>query len=253
MSTDTREARRRAVARASEEARARTSTAPDAPFDCILTAVEEALGVAVIIAQLGPGIAGLYSPIRGGVLLVNGKDTPVRRRFTLAHELGHHWLGHGERLVTEEMVSAPYEPPEVDANQFAAEFIAPQEAVEEYVDSLADASPTLELVCRVSNYFAVSAYMARIRLETCGVITDSATIGRLDAQIANKEAKPIYESLELKDRDDECATPDHELPRLPASAKGTALHDLVSGEMSVSEFAELSGIPEEQVASVFTS
>ena len=251
MTVDAREDRRQAVTEAAAQARARTSTAPDAPFACVLSAVEEHLGVEVIIAQLGPGIAGLYSPIRGGVLLVNGKDTPVRRRFTLAHELGHHCLGHGERLVTETMVSAPYEPPEVDANQFAAEFLAPQVAVEEFVGSLADASPTLELVCRVSNYFAVSPQMARYRLTTCGVLTDSAVNGRLDSQIFGGEAKAVYEQFELSDRDDLCATPEHELPRLPETARGTILYDLASGAMSPARFAALSGRDEQVIASVF--
>ena len=251
MILDARENRRQAVSKAAAEARAKTSTADDAPFACVLTAIEEYLGVSVIIAQVGPGLAGLYSPLSGGVALVNGKDSAVRRRFTLAHELGHHCLGHGERLVTEEMVSAPFEPPEVDANQFAAEFLAPHEAVVAFVDSLADASPTLELVCRTSSYFGVSAQMARIRLETCEIITEPSTIGRLDAQIADRQAKAIYDELELKDRDDECATPAHELPRLPDSAHETALHDLVSGEMSAAEFAELSGMDKAAVASVF--
>lgn len=247
----TREARRQEVSEAAAAERQRTSTAPDAPFPCILTAVEESLGVAVIIAQLGPGIAGLYSPVSGGVLLVNGRDAAVRRRFTLAHELGHHCLGHGERLVTNEMIFEAYEPPEVDANQFAAEFIAPQQAVEVFVDSLADASPTLELVCRVSNYFAVSAHMARIRLQTCGVITDEDDVERLDAQIRNKETKAVYEEFELRDLDDECAVPVEELPRLPESARGTVLYDLVSGEMSAEECARITGMDEEIVASVF--
>lgn len=250
---DAREARRQAVTEAATEARARTSTAPDAPFPCVLTAIEESLGVAVIIAHLGPGIAGLYSPVSGGVLLVNGRDAAVRRRFTLAHELGHHCLGHGERLVTNEMLFDAYEPPEVDANQFAAEFLAPQEAVEEFVDSLADASPTLELVCRVSNYFAVSAQMARYRLMTCGILTDPEENGKLDAQIFGGKAKAVYEAFELTDRDDVCATPEHELPRLPEAARGTVLYDLASGEMSSSQFAALSGIDEEIVASVFPS
>ena len=249
--TRTRVVGRHDVSEIAAQARAQTSVKPDAPFACILTAIEEKLGVAVIIAQLGPQLAGLYSPVGGGVALVNGKDTAVRRRFTLAHELGHHCLGHGERLVTEEMIFEAYEPPEVDANQFAAEFIAPQVAVEEYVGSLADASPTLELVCRVANYFAVSPEMARIRLINCEVITDPETCDRLKQQIIAGEAKAIFEANELADRDDECATPAHELPRLPDSAKGTALYELVSGRMSAAEFARISGMSEAMVASVF--
>ena len=234
--------RRNEVTECAAEARSKTTAASDAPLPCILTAIEESLGVSVIVARLGPDIAGLYAPINGGIALIAGKDTPVRRRFTLAHELGHHCLGHGDRLDTPETIrDAPTED-EVDANQFAAEFIAPQEAIESFVESLADASPSLELVCRVSNHFAVSAQMARIRLETCGILTDRRMNGELDEQIFSGKTKTVYEDLELMDRDDICATPVENLPRIPDSAKETALGDLMSGEMSPGEVASLSGM-----------
>jgi Zn-dependent peptidase ImmA (M78 family) len=228
-----------------------TTVADDAPVACLLTAIEESIGVSVIIAPLGPDIAGLYAPLNGGVALIAGKDTPVRRRFTLAHELGHHCLGHGDRLDTPETIrDAPTED-EVDANQFAAEFIAPQEAVESFVESLTDASPSLELVCRVSNHFAVSAQMARIRLETCGIVSDRRVNGELDEQIAAGKTKAVYEALELNDRDDVCAVPLEGLPRLPASAEETALGDLTNGYMSAEKFARLSGLDIALVERVF--
>ena len=251
MGESTRRARRDEVSAAAIQARSKTAAAGDAPLGCLLTAIEDSIGVSVIIASLGPDIAGLYAPLNGGVALIAGKDTPVRRRFTLAHELGHHCLGHGDRLDTPETIrDAPTEA-EVDANQFAAEFIAPQEAVESFVDSLADASPSLELVCRVSNHFAVSAQMARIRLETCGVLTDRRVNGELDQQIFSGETKAVYEDLELKDREDDCATPAEELPRLPEAAQNTALGDLINGEMSAEEFASLSGMDVALVDRVF--
>ena len=251
MAGSTRRARRDEVSAAAAQARSETTVADDAPLTCLLTAIEESTGVSVIIASLGPEIAGLYAPLGCGVALIAGKDTPVRRRFTLAHELGHHCLGHGDRLDTPATIrDAPTEA-EVDANQFAAEFIAPQEAVESFVESLADASPSLELVCRVSNHFAVSAQMARIRLETCGILADRRVNGDLDEQISSGKTKAVYEDLELKDRDDVCATPPENLPRLPESAEDTALGDLINGEMSPEEFANLSGMDIALVRRVF--
>ena len=251
MGEDTRRERREEVSAAAKQARSETGVADDAPLACPVTAIEGSIGVSVIIAALGPDIAGLYAPLNGGVALIAGKDTPVRRRFTLAHELGHHCLGHGDRLDTQETIrDAPTED-EVDANQFAAEFIAPKEAVESFVESLADASPSLELVCRVSNHFAVSAQMARIRLETCGILADRRVNGKLDEQIFSGKTKAVYEDLELKDREDVCATPTEELPRLPESANDTALGDLINGEMSVEEFARLSGTDVALVNRVF--
>jgi Zn-dependent peptidase ImmA (M78 family) len=251
MLSPSRQRRRDEVSAAAAEARSDAGTAEDAPFLCLLSSIEKGLGVAVIIAPLGQNIAGLYAPLNGGVSVIAGKDTPVRRRFTLAHELGHHYLGHGDRLDTPETIrDAPTED-EVDANQFAAEFIAPQEAVEAYVGALDDASPTLELVCRVSNYFAVSAQMARIRLETCGILTNRQVNGQLDAEIIAGKPKAIYDALELSDRDDLCATKVEDLPRIPESAKDTMLGDLVSGEMSPAEYSRLSGMDEQTVERLF--
>jgi Zn-dependent peptidase ImmA (M78 family) len=246
-----RQSRRLEINLKAQEARSATNVANDAPLPCLLTAVEDSLGVAVIIASLDPEIAGLYAPLNGGVAVIAGKDTPVRRRFTLAHELGHHCLGHGDRLDTPETIRDAPTQDEVDANQFAAAFIAPQEAVESFVESLADASPSLELVCRVSNHFAVSAQMARIRLETCGILTDRRVNDELDEQIFSGKTKAVYQDLELNDRDDECATPLAEMPRLPTSAMNTALGDLISGDMSAGEFANLSGMDVALVERVF--
>jgi Zn-dependent peptidase ImmA (M78 family) len=246
-----RESRRAYVSNAAADARRKASAEADAPLQCIVSEIEASLGFSVIIAPLGRDIAGLYAPLNGGVAVIAGKDTPVRRRFTLAHELGHHCLGHGDRLDTPETIrDAPTED-EVDANQFAAEFIAPREAVESYVESLDDASPTLELVCRVSNFFAVSAQMARIRLETCGILTDRQVNGRLDSEIIAGKTKSTYEALELSDRDDLCATPTEELPRIPKSAKDTMLGDLVTGEMSPAEYSRLTGMDEQTVERLF--
>lgn len=78
-------------------------------------------------------------------LLVNQSDHPFRKRFSIAHELGHHFLHlskEGE-IVTKKIdlfreywdntkeLSA-HEKNEIEANQFAAALLMPEQLVREY-------------------------------------------------------------------------------------------------------------------------
>ena len=243
-----REERRRHVSDAARVARASTGAAEDAPLDCVLTAVEEGIGVPVILVSLGPRLAGIYSPDgASGVIVVAGKDAATRRRFTLAHELGHHCLGHGSRADTDETLLNDKDRREVDANQFAAEFLAPSAALDGFLERLPEQESVLDLVCRVANFFSVSPMMSRIRLTTCGVITDTADISDLDGRIIRGEASESFSRLELRDRDDLCATPEAELPRIPASAQDSKLDDLATGRLSPETFAKEQSIGVEAV------
>ncbi len=232
-------------ARASDAARAareQSGVPAEQPFDCILTAIEQSFPLAVIIAPLGDNFAGAFvQRPQLNIALIAAKDEPVRRRFTLAHELGHQQLGHGPRLDTPKSMRDESDPAEWSANRFAAEFIAPQPAMELFVASLDDDSPTLELVCRVSNHFAFSPAAARIRLETTGLLSDSVVIGRLDREILDREATPCFERLGLNDREDICALPLAALPRLPAAVEGSALADYCAGRIDAARLARLIG------------
>ena len=238
-------------ARASEAARAareQSGVAADQPFDCILTAIEENFELAVIIAQLNDDFAGALVQ-RGpfSIALIGATDAPVRRRFTLAHELGHQQLGHGPRFDTAAKIKDESDPAESSANRFAAEFIAPQPAVERFVGSLDDSSPTLDLVCRVSNHFAFSPFAARIRLQTTGLLTDRTVIRQLDQEIINGAARHCFERLSLDDREDLCAVPLSATPRLPAALQSSALADFCAGRISAPQLADLLGRSAEQV------
>lgn len=83
------------------------------------------LGVKVVF--LGASMEGFYfkgSPAR--ILLSSLRPVP-RRAFTCAHELGHHWFGHGstiDQLQEDERPDAS-KPDEVLANGVAAFFLMP--------------------------------------------------------------------------------------------------------------------------------
>jgi Zn-dependent peptidase ImmA (M78 family) len=95
---------------------------------------EDLLGLRVEEAQLD-GISGLLYPATREILL-NAEEPPVRRRFTLAHELGH-WicqcLEGTERPIfcrAEEIGPDPAAKAlERRANIFAAELLMPEDSV----------------------------------------------------------------------------------------------------------------------------
>jgi Zn-dependent peptidase ImmA (M78 family)/DNA-binding XRE family transcriptional regulator len=100
---------------------------PDGPVP-ELQSVCEGLGLLAFSIALGPDAGdAAYVEVKDlGVAVVNGTADPGRRRFSLAHELGHHLVGD------------TYEPePRLGAadtermlNSFAAQFLMPRAAVQ---------------------------------------------------------------------------------------------------------------------------
>jgi Zn-dependent peptidase ImmA (M78 family) len=96
---------------------------------------------------------------------INPTDSLVRKRFTVAHELGHVCRGHGPRPREDNTAYSlyNYDPIERDANLFAAALLMPESAVRYFLDvglSLGG----------LSEKFKVSAQAMRIRLERRGVL-----------------------------------------------------------------------------------
>jgi Zn-dependent peptidase ImmA (M78 family)/DNA-binding XRE family transcriptional regulator len=100
---------------------------PAEPIVELVRAVEP-LGLYAFVLELERGVEGSYLALRDcGVALVQGRDPVGKRRFTLAHELGHHvfqdeysteWVTGG-RDERERLISA-----------FAIHFLAPRAGVE---------------------------------------------------------------------------------------------------------------------------
>ena len=95
---------------------------------------EDLLGLHVAELQLD-GLSGLLFPAARQIC-VNALDVPTRRRFTLAHELGHWICQHLEGKTApvycraEDVTLAPADRTlEREANIFAAELLMPEPAV----------------------------------------------------------------------------------------------------------------------------
>lgn len=140
-----------------------------------LLAVAKHLGIRVYEGTFkNPNISGMFfaDPTRvpagtipgaRGTIVLNKAEAAPRKRFTLAHELGHFVLEHPRSAgVTTEFyrgTGAPYNPAqEREANQFAASLLMPKQAFKKALD----AGFELE---HISVLFGVSAQAAAIRAQ----------------------------------------------------------------------------------------
>ena len=100
------------------------------------------------------------------LVFINGADGKAAQMFTLAHELGHLWLGRGGLF---NLVSL--QPADVDVEQFsnrvAAEFLIPARALHGF---WAEAAQTLEPFQTLARRFKVSPIVAARRALDLGLI-----------------------------------------------------------------------------------
>jgi Zn-dependent peptidase ImmA (M78 family) len=132
------------------------------------------LGLSVIYADdLGANVAGMLDraadPERGTsyTIYVNADDPHRRRRFTLAHELGHYLL-HRDLMDTELVDDKMYRSPlgswyERQANRFAADLLLPAHLVR------SEFKAGNWTVGELAQIFDVSDQAIRIRLEELGL------------------------------------------------------------------------------------
>lgn len=104
-----------------------------APVD--LEAIAEQLGAEVRVMPLSADISGiLYRQDDRKVIVVNDAHSAVRRRFTIAHELGHLVLHRGVPVHVDDSFRVNLRSPrsstaddveEIEANAFAANLLMP--------------------------------------------------------------------------------------------------------------------------------
>lgn len=134
------------------------------PIRDVLRLIDEhpSAGLPVAVLPLPDGVAGAYGKKRGqGLAFINSNDWPVRRRFTLAHEYGHHVLGHSTAVDNvSDIYGSPTNQRERDANSFAGEFLIPGVGVRAWMTARGSAQPDLELIVRLADWYGVSAWVA---------------------------------------------------------------------------------------------
>ncbi len=123
--------------------------------------IANSLGLEVVEFAFHQKISGLLKKEQG-IIGVNQGQHPVRRRFTIAHELGHFLLGHGIETAQEEIVDETFGedfPQEREANMFASFLLMPGEWVKKEVK--AEGKIDLD---KLSAKFGVSKQAMTIRL-----------------------------------------------------------------------------------------
>lgn len=119
------------------------------------------------------GISG-YAAIENGqpVVAFNTAEHPNRQRFTVAHEIGHHILGHVRadagrclRDVPTNYSANVNQYIEAEANEFAAQLIMPEDAVRTLIER-----DRLTTVSGLADAFSVSEAAMYYRLKNMGLI-----------------------------------------------------------------------------------
>lgn len=165
----------------------------EAPLPDMLELLEQAsiagAKLRVSVLPLPEGVAGAYLRREGRpFFFVNSSDWPVRRRFTLAHEFGHLRLGHEPMIDTDRDLQDFATQREVEANSFAAEFLAPEAGVRAFAAARQIDDWDIDHLVQLAAYFKISNESARYRLEDAGLLaTQEKRI--LDAAIAAGEHK----------------------------------------------------------------
>jgi Zn-dependent peptidase ImmA (M78 family) len=91
----------------------------------------------------GKNVSGIVAIEEGQpVIYVNSSDVPARKRFTMAHEIGHVYLGHltdkeNNELIDDEvrLRSSVWNLEEKEANAFAAQLLMPASLIRSAVNA----------------------------------------------------------------------------------------------------------------------
>jgi Zn-dependent peptidase ImmA (M78 family) len=138
------------------------------------------LGMDVIEEELEDGVSGmLYRREEGrSLVFLRGHDSVTRKRFSLAHEIGHKVLHQSPVFVDsplrrDQVSSLAVDFKEIQANTFAANLLMPANWVLNEVERLRAQSRVRsddELIDRLSKKFRVSREAMSYRLANLGLV-----------------------------------------------------------------------------------
>lgn len=180
MSTDS-------IARAEREAQRLLSRMGITKPAVDVEAIAKKLNIDVAYQRFKDDLSGVL--VKAGersAIGINSKHSPVRQRFSIAHELAHFWLGHpGDMFVDESKGRASIvfrdgrsadgtNLHEMEANRFAASLLMPAVFLfESLTKCLSDGLLEIdrEIIPRLSNEYCVSQQAMKIRLSSLGLNT----------------------------------------------------------------------------------
>lgn len=135
-------------------------------------AIAQAMGIEVRVSNPFDGSnvteSGHYMNRNGRPLITyNMLDAPVRQRFTIAHEIGHHVHGDldAPRDTSEQFSARSRDPREIAANRFAAALLMPAALVKHMV-----LEQRVTDISKLANAFGVSTAAMEFRLKAIGLL-----------------------------------------------------------------------------------
>ena len=174
-------------------------------FAELAEAIERNLSVDVMVEDCPRGgiLGASITDRRFPLILVSRSQLTSRALFTLAHELGHIFLGDGDEAIRLDVSLTLHTKPEMFANAFAASLLMPQSTVQEEIDMYGVTSKALarlvarfgvsfeSLVYRLHNLGHISA-ATRDRLQSRGLPAVLANLGEEDRRraLARQGASP---------------------------------------------------------------
>ena len=241
-------------AKRAREARAALGFTREGPLPDVLRAIEEHGGAHAVVLELPDGVAGAYiAKPDCSLLFVNGSQPLTRQRFTLAHEFGHHRMGHSTVIDEQAVISGyTHDPNEVSANAFAAELLMPRDAILHWAKANVRGAVTLEDVVTLAYEYGVSAQAARYALETARVLSDEWRCNQLDEEIESGLYLEVAPRLDLQPVQDELADTQGRLPRIPTALRNSALGDRLAGTIDTDGLARRLGRDPEAVRAMLS-
>ncbi len=149
------------------------------PID--IEAIAIARGLKVVAYKLGPDVSGLLSIENGkGTIAYNEIDSPVRQRFTIAHELGHYEL-HKEKshlFVDQQFIYRSQNSKntevnkimEQEANLFASMILMPTSIVWKEFEKMQFDLGSEGTIDELAKKFKVSVAAMTIRINDLGLL-----------------------------------------------------------------------------------
>jgi Zn-dependent peptidase ImmA (M78 family) len=236
--------------RAAREARRKYGLDITQPIPNLLDIAEDLFDVPVLIDRFGDDkIAGVLLRNGGDAFIaVNADHGAVRQRFTLAHELGHLHMQHQPRVeMVADLFEASRDPQEVEANYFAAEFLAPRAAVTAWLEDreMLDCVARPSTTARLALHFGIAFSAASYRLERTGAIS-----ARAKKQLAEELRTEGTELARQYGRDRlmdaiEVLWRERNYPRVPRQTAAFAERARADGLLNEEEFSAIVGAPPE--------
>lgn len=209
------------------------------PIQDLLSLTEELLAIPVNVVAMPEGVEGLCWQLdRQVVLWVNAHELLSRRRFTLAHELGHVRCRHGAALHLETLTTLSGRTTtnlEVQANAFAAELLLPAAGIRATLDGR---RPSFDVAIELAAVYGISSLAAAYRLVTLG-LCDRTIVTEAEAR---EETVVASGSLEATTTADGLALPRDDLPRISTLLSGQGLAALLDGDATVDDVARRTGV-----------